>query len=95
MDFEKNEKYSSGYYDFLSLLTISKKSIKPSLRNFVDKKGGKIVRNTTITIRSSVSEDLKNKGHDLVKCKNVTLRSWFFNNVKASASQNIYHLNCL
>lgn len=89
MDFEKNEKYSSGYYDFLSLLTIS------TLRNFVDKKGGKIVRNTTITIRSSVSEDLKNKGHDLVKCKNVTLRSWFFNNVKASASQNIYHLNCL
>lgn len=89
MDFEKNEKYSSGYYDFLSLLTIS------SLRNVVDKKGGKIVRNTTITIKSSVSEDLKNKGHDLVKCKNVTLRSWFFNNVKASASQNIYHLNCL
>lgn len=78
---------------------MSGKSIQPSLRNYADKKGEKNKmkkrKNTTITIRSSVSEDLKNKGHDLVKCKNVTLRSWFFNNVKASASQNIYHLNCL
>ena len=58
-EFGKNKKNVWGYFRSPSSLKISRKSIKASLRNLRNKKRGKkeriiIIRNSTISIRSSV-----------------------------------------